>query len=93
MINLNEYFEGDVKSLAYQSADGKSTVGVMNDGLYEFGTTMHETISIIEGHLQVQLPGTADWETFHKGGSFEIAAGLTFQVKSNGQTAYLCKYK
>lgn len=93
MIKVNEYFEGNVKSLEYRSADGKSTVGVIDSGEYEFGTAMHETVSIIEGKLEVKLPGTSSWQIFNNGESFEVAAGLSFQVKSEGQTAYLCKYK
>ena len=30
MIDVNEYFNGTVKSLGYNSAEGKSTIGVSN---------------------------------------------------------------
>lgn len=57
MITISEYFEGAVKSLGYQSTEGKSTIGVIDIGAYEFGTSMHETMLIIEGELEVLLPG------------------------------------
>ncbi|MDH5735795.1 MAG: pyrimidine/purine nucleoside phosphorylase, partial [Gammaproteobacteria bacterium] len=39
MFNVNEYFDGKVKSLAY-SVNGKpATLGVMAKGDYEFGTS------------------------------------------------------
>ncbi len=93
MIGANEYFDGNVKSLAYQSAEGKSTVGVMEPGEYEFGTSMHETMVVIEGALTVQLPGATDWKTFKNGDVFEVEANTSFNIKVENQTAYLCKYK
>lgn len=93
MITISEYFEGAVKSLAYQSTEGKSTVGVIESGEYEFGTSMHETMMVIEGELEAQLPGNENWHTYRKGQSFEIEAGQTFKVRNSAQTSYLCKYK
>lgn len=93
MITVSEYFEGAVKSLAYQSAEGKSTIGVIESGEYEFGTSMHETMLIIEGELEAQLPENESWKTYTKGQSFEIEAGQSFKVRNTVQTSYLCKYK
>jgi uncharacterized protein YaiE (UPF0345 family) len=93
MINVNEYFEGAVKSLAYTAADGKSTIGVIETGEYEFGTATHETMTVIEGSLTALLPGSEDWKTFTDGQSFQVPANTSFKVKSSGQTSYLCKYR
>lgn len=93
MISTNEYFEGHVKSLGYTSATGKSTVGVMEAGEYEFGTSTHETMVVIEGEMMVKLPDNAEWITYKAGESYEIEANKKFQVKVNEQTAYLCQYK
>ncbi|WP_026462616.1 pyrimidine/purine nucleoside phosphorylase [Adhaeribacter aquaticus] len=93
MINVNEYFSGTVKSLGYQSPEGKSTVGVMEEGDYEFGTSQHEIMTVIEGELTVLLPGDQDYKTFTKGQTFEVPANASFKVKSKGQTAYLCQYR
>lgn len=93
MITVNEYFGGDVKSLGYESAQGKSTIGIIEKGEYEFGTSKHETMTVIEGSLRTLLPNTLDWKTVHAGESFEVAANSSFKVKAQGQVSYLCKYK
>lgn len=93
MISTNAYFEGKVKSLGYTSATGKSTVGVMEAGDYEFGTTTHETMQVIEGEMTVKLPINSEWVIYRAGESFEIEANEKFQVKVSEQTAYLCRYK
>lgn len=93
MINVNEYFGGTVKSLAYTSAEGKSTIGVIESGEYEFGTSSHETMVVIEGELVALLPGENEWKSFTNGQSFEVPANSSFKVKTSGQTSYLCKYK
>ena len=93
MITSNEYFDAQVKSLGYDSATGKSSVGVMEEGSYEFGTSTHETMVVIEGKLIAQLPGEEEWKSYKAGDTFEVAANTSFKVKSVGQTSYLCQYK
>jgi len=93
MISSNEYFDSKVKSLGYTSAIGKSTVGVMEEGEYEFGTSTHETMIVIEGELIALLPGEMEWKSFQAGASFEVEANVKFKVKSVGQSSYLCRYK
>ncbi|MEO8886223.1 MAG: pyrimidine/purine nucleoside phosphorylase [Mucilaginibacter sp.] len=93
MINVNEYFEGAVKSLAYTSEDGKSTIGVIEKGEYQFGTDTHETMTVIEGELIALLPDAKDWAVYKNGQSFEVEANSSFKVKTNAQSSYLCKYR
>lgn len=93
MFKTNEYFEGRVKSIAFETAEGPATIGVMADGEYEFGTSSKEIMSVSSGTLQVKLPGSADWMHVGKGESFIVEAGQRFGVKSIGQTAYLCLYR
>lgn len=93
MISSNEYFDAKVKSLGYVSAIGNSTIGVMEPGEYEFGTTAHETMNVVEGELVVLLPGESEWKSFKSGTAFEVDANTSFKVKSVGQTSYLCQYK
>ena len=50
MITVNEYFNATVKSLGYSAANGASKIGIMEVGEYEFGTTTHETMTVIEGN-------------------------------------------
>lgn len=91
MIIINEYFDGAVKSLGYENG-GKSTVGVINAGTYEFGTSTPETMTIIEGEMQVLLLGDTEWVSYVAGNSFKIPTHSSFKVKVTNQASYLCKY-
>jgi len=92
MLEVNEYFDGKVKSIAFETATLPATVGVMAPGEFEFGTTEHETVTVVSGALTVKLPGEADWETFNAGDAFEVAANQKFQLQVAVATAYLCTY-
>ncbi|MFD2585081.1 pyrimidine/purine nucleoside phosphorylase [Pedobacter vanadiisoli] len=93
MITQNQYFDGDVKSLGYETTEGKSTVGVINPGEYTFGTAQKEIMHVIEGELTALLPGALDWQSIKAGNSFEVPANSSFKVKTTVQTAYLCQYR
>lgn len=93
MFKVNEYFEGKVKSIAFASAEGPATIGVMAAGEYSFGTSTVEIMRIVSGVLQVMLPGQGTWTTYQPGMSFEVAANVTFKVKADKEVAYLCLYK
>lgn len=92
MIKVNEYFDGGVKSLAYASSEGNSTVGVMDEGEYEFSTGSAEIMVVIQGQLTVLLAGEQDWNVYKDGQLFHVPANSSFKVKSQGQTSYLCKF-
>ena len=93
MLKVNEYFDGRVKSLGFKTAEGPATVGVMAVGEYAFGTSTVEVMRIISGVLQVMLPGETAWKSYKPGESFTVAANVTFKVKANEETAYLCLYQ
>lgn len=93
MITENQYFDGNVKSLGYKTNEGKSTIGIINPGEYEFGTADQEIMHIIEGELSALLPGVTDCQLFKKGSHFEVQANASFKVKTEIQTAYLCQYR
>ncbi len=93
MFKVNEYFDGRVTSIAFVTADGPATVGVMAPGEYEFGTSSVEVMTVVSGGLTVRLPGTDDWRTFRAGESFTVAAGQRFQLRVSGDAAYLCLYR
>lgn len=93
MFKVNEYFDGKVKSLAFRTADGPATVGVMAPGEYEFGTSTVEIMSVVSGNLTVKLPGESAWKDYGAGTSFTVAAGQKFQLKVAGDAAYLCLYR
>lgn len=91
MIALNEYFDGQVKSLGYNN-NGKSTVGVINPGEYEFGTSTYEVMTVVEGEMEVLLPEADSWKTYQSGEKFEVEADSSFKVRVAIPVAYHCKY-
>lgn len=93
MLKVNEYFDGKVKSIGFQTATLPATVGVMAPGDYEFGTSQKETMTVVSGSLTVKLPGAADWQRFDAGASFVVSANAKFQLKVAVDTAYLCTYE
>jgi purine/pyrimidine-nucleoside phosphorylase len=93
MFKSNEYFNGNVKSIAFTSDDGPATIGVMAVGEYEFGTDSVETMTVVSGSMDIKLPGSDEWKTFQAGESFEVAKGVTFGVRIQSETSYLCLYK
>jgi len=93
MIQVNEYFDGTVKSLGYNSNEGKSSVGVIDAGVYEFNTASHEIMNVIEGEMEVLIKGDSDWKKYGAGQSFEVSTNSSFKVKVDQQTSYLCKYR
>ncbi len=93
MFNVNEYFDGKVKSLAFENNTGSQTVGVIAPGTYEFRTTTVEIITVVSGILTVQLPGTTEWQSYIPRDSFEVEQDTKFKVKVEVPSSYLCLYK
>lgn len=62
MFKVNEYFDGTVKSIAFGTAEGPATIGVMAPGEYEFGTAQREIMHVVSGALTVKLPDSSDWK-------------------------------
>lgn len=93
MFKTNEYFEGKVKSIAFTTADGPATIGVMAVGEYEFGTSSKEFMTVTSGAMTVKLPGSDEWKEFKQNETFIVEANNKFGVKVNEETAYLCLYK
>ena len=92
MPSVNNYFDDKVTSIAFQTATLPATVGVMEIGEYEFGTSDFETMSVVSGALTVKLPESDEWQTFDAGQQFTIEANKKFNVKVDVESAYLCVY-
>lgn len=93
MLDVNEYFDGNVKSIGFQTETLRATVGVMAPGEYEFGTSHKETVTVVSGALTAKLPGSDDWARFDAGSSFVVDANQKFQLQVAVNTAYLCTYE
>lgn len=93
MFDVNEYFKGKVKSLAFNTGNNKATVGVMAAGNYEFGTNCIEHMTLISGAMSVKLPNEDNWRDIAINEMFIVEAHASFHVKTACDTAYLCLYK
>lgn len=93
MLQVNEYFDGKVKSIGLENEEGKSTIGVMEAGEYEFGTSTVEYMTVTSGVMNVLLPGETEWKSFSKGETFIVEKDKKFKVKFDTQVAYICLYK
>ena len=93
MFKTNEYFDGKVTSIAFETEEGPATVGVMAAGDYEFGTSQQEIMQVISGKLMVKLPGADSWQDFGPGEKFVVEANQKFQLQVAGDSSYLCLYR
>ncbi len=93
MIKVNEYFDGNVKSMALDNEDGTVTVGVMAAGEFEFGTSTVEYMTVVSGTMQVLLPGETEWKSFAPFQTFVVPAGQKFRLRLARPAAYRCIYK
>ena len=93
MFKTNEYFDGKVKSIAFESNEGTATIGVMASGEYEFGTTTIEHMTVTSGEIAVQLPGEDIWKTYKAFETFIVEKDIKFKVKVSIDTSYRCLYK
>jgi uncharacterized protein YaiE (UPF0345 family) len=93
MFKTNEYFDGKVKSIAFETTDGLATVGVMAMGEYVFGTSTVEYMTVTSGKMDVKLPGETQWKSYKEFETFIVPKDVKFNVKVDGDTSYRCLYK
>lgn len=92
MLKNNSYFDGKVKSIAFQTDTLPATVGVMEPGEYEFNTAEKETMTVISGALFIKLTEDSEEMLYSVGQTFEVDANTAFNVRVTEDTAYLCLY-
>ena len=89
----NVYFDGKVSSRTVRFADGSlKTLGFMFPGEYTFNTADKELMEIIDGDLDVLLPGAEQWQTVTAGESFDVPANTAFTVRIKTGTDYCCSF-
>jgi len=89
----NVYFGGNVSSRTLRFADGSvKTLGFMLPGEYTFNTADKELMEIIDGDLEVLLPGSDEWQSVKGGESFDVAANAKFTVRINTPVDYCCSF-
>jgi hypothetical protein len=93
MFKTNQYFDGNVMSMAFENEEGKATVGIMAAGEYEFGTSTVEIMTVISGEMTVLLPGESEWKSYSPYDTFMVGKDLKFKLKIKADCAYKCIYK
>ena len=91
-MKINEYFDGNVRSIGFENEDGRVSAGVMNPGEYRFDTSEDERMVVTSGSMSVRRPGADEFETFDAGDEFFVPAGESFDLKIESPVAYLCFY-
>lgn len=92
MFKTNEYFDGKVKSIAFQGQGKPASVGVMAAGEYVFNTADKEKMTVISGEMVIKLHSEDVNNTYTAGQSFEVAENSAFDVSIESDCAYLCEY-
>ena len=93
MFKTNEYFGGQVMSMAFENEEGKATLGLMAPGEYEFGTSTIEVMTVVSGEMSVLLPLESEWKTFKAYESFVVEKDTKFKLVIKADCAYKCIYK
>ncbi len=92
MISVNEYENGSVKSLGFESGGLSFTVGVVRPGTYSFPTEKEERITVTVGAIEFRLPGKG-WERVPAGETMVVPAGTRFDLRVDRTASYVCKYR
>ncbi|TVR44726.1 MAG: pyrimidine/purine nucleoside phosphorylase [Planctomycetota bacterium] len=92
MLNPSSYFEGQVQSVGFARHGRRQTVGVIAPGSYHFGIEAAERMTVVSGALRICLDGSAEWQLYAQGSSFEVAAHSGFSVEAMECAAYWCEY-
>ncbi len=93
MLQVNEYFDGQVKSIAVDNSKGKATAGVIAPGEFEFGTSTVEYMTVTYGEMEVLLPNATEWKLYTQGETFIVEKGVSFKVKVAEPVSYVCRYE
>ncbi len=92
MLKTNEYFDGKVKSIGFDTDTLPASVGVMESGEYVFNTDAKEKMTVVSGSMTIQLTDSEVITTYDAGESFVVPANSSFSVNVNTPTSYLCIY-
>lgn len=93
MFKTNEYFDGKVKSISYQTSEGPATIGVMAAGDYEFGTSTVEYMTVTSGKMLIILEGETEWKEYGEFETFVVPKNSKFKISVKEDTTYRCLYR
>jgi uncharacterized protein YaiE (UPF0345 family) len=92
MINVNQYFDGKIKSLGFERHGTLYTAGVILPGEYAIDTEKEEHITVTVGEFEIRPPDS-DWKTAQIGDTTVIPANTTFDVRVSEPVSYICVYR
>lgn len=92
MITVNQYFDGNIKSLGFQLDDDRYTVGVFLPGEYAITTEEEEHVTLTVGEFEIRLPGMG-WKKLEDGETVVIPKKTGFEVRVMKSASYICLYK
>ena len=93
MYKVNEYYDGQIKSLSFDMPDGPASVGIISIGEYEFGTSTKEFLTVTSGKLLIREEKGDEWKEYGPNETYIIDANKKFQIKAEEITSYLCRYR
>jgi purine/pyrimidine-nucleoside phosphorylase len=93
MFKVNEYFEGKVTSLSFETVEGRATIGVIAAGEYEFSTTKMEYMTVTSGTMEVMQSNETLWKPYKEFETFIVPANSNFKMKVKEDTSYRCLYR
>lgn len=94
LARANVYFEGRCISHTVELADGsRKSVGVILPSTLVFDAAAPERMEGVAGSCEVRMPGSADWQRFGAGDSFDVPANSSFEIRVDGEPYhYICHY-
>lgn len=92
MFKLRKYHDDKVQSLTYEKEGVSASVGIMDEGEYEFGAVQKETTTVTSGQISLKLPGDNEWKEYKPFETFVVPEHTDFKLKVDGISTYLCFY-
>ena len=90
----NIYDGGKVTSRTIITAEGENkTLGIMQLGVYHFGTEAPERMEVLAGLCRVLLEGASEWQNFKAGESFHVGGNSSFDIEVIELLDYICHFE
>jgi len=90
----NIYDGGRVTSRSITTAEGESkTLGIMQPGVYHFGTDAPEVMELLGGACRVRLDSESSWNNYKAGESFHVHGNSSFDIEVVELLDYICHFE
>jgi len=92
LIKVNEYFDGQLKSLESNRNGEKFSAGIILPGEYEVPTSEEEHLTITHGECKISVNGEEP-KLYKTGEKLVVAAGSKIKFMPDSTVSYTCIYK